>query len=439
MLPQDFITLVKPNFADEWGNFEAALTEKPSLSVRLNDKICEPIPVSSQVSWCPSGFYLDERPNFTLDPLFHAGAYYVQEASSMFLYQAVNQFIDKNAIVLDLCAAPGGKSTLLAQYLSQGLLVANEFIRQRAQILSENLQKWGSPNVIVTNNSPADFSDFSGIFDSVLVDAPCSGEGMFRKDETAVADWSLANVQHCVERQREILQHAWVCLQENGVLIYSTCTYNSLENEENVRWICENFDAEILRISIEKEWNITETAEGYHFYPHKTRGEGLFMAALRKKSAENPAKFRYKNVCKNFANSPFANYLKNADDFALFEHRQLFYAFQKSYAELLQACLNRLSVLHFGVALAEQKGKDFVPQASLALSKMLNLEAFNSVNVDLETALRFLHCEAISLPDAPKGFLLILYQNLPIGWVKNVGNRCNNLYPTAWRIRMNLK
>ncbi len=436
MLPEDFINLVAPIFADEMGDFEAALAQNPSVSVRVNDKISLPqFSDVEQVAWCSDGFYLPERPNFTRDPLFHAGAYYVQEAASMFLQQALANFVDKKAKMLDMCAAPGGKSTLIAHYLDGGVLVANEFVRQRAHILSENVQKWGSPEVIVTNNAPSDFSDFIGVFDAILVDAPCSGEGMFRKDANAIAEWSLQNVRNCVVRQREILEAAWRCLKTDGVLIYSTCTYNRLENEENVQWLCRQFAAEILRIPTEAAWQIAETPEGYHFFPHRTRGEGLFMAVLRKTTSENGAKIRNKNRVKPLAQSAFADYLKNADEYALFSFQNCHFAFPQQYADLLQLCLERLNVLHFGVPLAESKGKDLILQAGLALSKAFNEAAFVAVDVDLGTALCFLRCEAIVLPNAPKGFLVLKYQNLPIGWVKNIGNRCNNLYPAAWRIR----
>ncbi len=436
MLPEDFINLVAPIFADEMGDFEAALAQNPSVSVRVNDKISLPqFSDVEQVAWCSDGFYLPERPNFTRDPLFHAGAYYVQEAASMFLQQALANFVDKKAKMLDMCAAPGGKSTLIAHYLDGGVLVANEFVRQRAHILSENVQKWGSPEVIVTNNAPSDFSDFIGVFDAILVDAPCSGEGMFRKDANAIAEWSLQNVRNCVVRQREILEAAWRCLKTDGVLIYSTCTYNRLENEENVQWLCRQFAAEILRIPTEAAWQIAETPEGYHFFPHRTRGEGLFMAVLRKTTSENGAKIRNKNRVKPLAQSAFADYLKNADEYALFSFQNCHFAFPQQYADLLQLCLERLNVLHFGVPLAESKGKDLIPQAGLALSKAFNEAAFVAVDVDLGTALCFLRCEAIVLPNAPKGFLVLKYQNLPIGWVKNIGNRCNNLYPQQWRIR----
>ncbi|MGN0186627.1 MAG: rRNA cytosine-C5-methyltransferase [Paludibacteraceae bacterium] len=437
-LPADFVTILKPILGDEWAQFEAALNAVPTTSIRLNDKT-DLLVDGDNVPWCPQGRYLTERPNFTRDPLFHAGAYYVQEASSMFVQNVLNQYVTTESVVLDMCAAPGGKSTLLSQYVrGDGLLLANEFVRQRAQILSENIQKWGNPNVIVTNNAPADFAGFVGVFDAVLVDAPCSGEGMFRKDDTAVAEWSSANVKHCVERQRDILQAAWRCLKTDGVLIYSTCTYNPFENEENVRWLCRQFDAELLRLSIDPVWQITETAEGYHFYPHKTRGEGLFVSVLRKHDVEQPAKIHNKTQYRRLLHSQFSNYLNDSDLYAHIEQMGKHYAFAWAHTDLLQLCFKHLHVLHFGVALVEQKGNDFIPQPSLALSKSLNNEVFNRVEVDLETALRYLRCETLCLPEAPKGFLLITYRQVPLGWAKNIGTRCNNLYPAAWRIRMNL-
>ena len=438
-LPSDFIAQLQPIIGEDWNQFEAALTEKPIISIRINNKF--PLQNSlNRVPWCPEGFYLNERPNFTLDPLLHAGAYYVQEASSMFVYQAFKQFVSSDATVLDLCAAPGGKSTLISQFLNNdGLLVCNEFIRSRSQILAENIQKWGNPNVIVTNNAPRDFEHLSGMFDAVLVDAPCSGEGMFRKDTVAVTEWSLANVKQCVIRQREIVQSAWECLKEDGILIYSTCTYNQQENEENVAWICDTLGAQKLVIEVEPSWGITTTEGGHHFYPHKTRGEGFFLSILRKtKAVEYQTKFKQKNIKKDKKLLPCETFIKDNETFDIIEYKHLIYAFCKKHDGFLQRLLEKNYVIHFGTTLAEQKGNDFIPQTGLALSKILNRNNFNSVEVSWEQAIAFLRTEALYLTDCPKGFLLICYKNLPIGWVKNIGNRSNNLYPEHWRIRMQL-
>ena len=275
------------------------MADEPSVSIRLNSKITDNrlqitdstsflTPHSSflTVKWCEQGRYLSERPKFTYDPLFHAGAYYVQEASSMFVWQALSQLVEQDALVLDLCAAPGGKSTAIAQYLSEnGFLVSNEYVPQRAHVLVENITKWGAPNCVVTNNAPRHFEKLKTRFDAILVDAPCSGEGMFRKDERAREEWSPANVDMCVERQREILESAWKVLKPGGVLIYSTCTFNSHENEEQVQWLIDEMEAEYLPLKIEDDWMITETERGYRFLPHKTRGETYLPGVPVKTSA----------------------------------------------------------------------------------------------------------------------------------------------------------
>ena len=259
---------------------EKALETKPPTSVRVNDKIAYQ-PSSENVAWCKSGYYLDERPLFTADPLFHAGVYYVQEASSMFLEQAVKQYFPMADTVLDLCAAPGGKSTLLSQTLAESsLLVSNEIIRSRAYILAENLIKWGNPNVVVTNNEPKDFAILGGFFDAIVIDAPCSGEGMFRKDAGAVEEWSEYNVTLCAARQTEIVSSVWDALKTDGILVYSTCTFNREENEENVQWICNELGAEVLSIDLQGNSDITKSDFGYRFYPHKTKGEGFFISVL---------------------------------------------------------------------------------------------------------------------------------------------------------------
>ena len=294
VLPVGFEEMVRDVIGvGEWDAFVEALSEEPSVSVRVNSKITDNrLQITdnscSAVKWCEWGRYLSERPKFTYDPMFHAGAYYVQEASSMFVWQALEQLVERDAVVLDMCAAPGGKSTAIAQYLSEeGFLVSNEYVPQRAHVLVENITKWGAPNCVVTNNAPQHFEKLKSRFDAILVDAPCSGEGMFRKDERAREEWSPANVEMCVERQREILESAWKVLKPGGVLIYSTCTFNRHENEEQVQWLIDEMEAEYLSIKIGEDWMITETERGYRFLPHKTRGEGLFMAAVRKQITDS--------------------------------------------------------------------------------------------------------------------------------------------------------
>lgn len=379
-LPADFITQMERMMAPElWHVLREGLAQEPSVSIRINPskidlKEWEVVLSDGVVPWCEYGFYLTHRPPFTFDPLLHAGAYYVQESSSMFLHQVLRQYVTEPVVMLDLCAAPGGKSTLARSVLPEGSrLVSNEPIRGRAQVLEENVTKWGYPDHIVTNRYPKDFRKSKQQFDVILTDVPCSGEGMFRKDEGAIAEWSLQKVEQCQRLQREIVSDAWECLAPGGLLIYSTCTFNTLENEENIKWILENFDAEVLPVHTEVEWNIQGSilpdfiAPIYRFIPGLTRGEGLFMAVLRKGGKASPHP------------SPFHPY---------------------------PSPLN--------------------PPPS----------TFNPIEIDYPTALRYLRREAIVLPpDAPLGIVTVSYQGIPLGQCKNIGSRANNLYPKEWRIK----
>ena len=356
----------------------------------------------------------------------------------MFVWQALSQLVEQDALVLDMCAAPGGKSTAIAQYLSEnGFLVSNEYVPQRAHVLVENITKWGAPNCVVTNNAPRHFEKLKTRFDAILVDAPCSGEGMFRKDERAREEWSPANVEMCVERQREILESAWKVLKPGGVLIYSTCTFNSHENEEQVQWLIDEMEAEYLPLKIEDEWMITETERGYRFLPHKTKGEGLFMAVVRKQcgmrneelGVKQNKRLKEQKIKKVQVDVPLLG------EFGVVESENKFYAVQKGRMALLDECRKCLNVLLFGVQMYEQKGKDLIPQAALALSRVYKRGAYPEAELSYEEAISFLRKEAIVLADAPRGFVLVTYNGLPLGWVKNIGNRCNNLYPEFWRIR----
>jgi NOL1/NOP2/sun family putative RNA methylase len=447
VLPKGFEEMVRGVIGDgEWDAFVDALSEEPSVSVRVNSKITDNrLQITDNsclaVKWCEWGRYLAERPKFTYDPMFHAGAYYVQEASSMFVWQALEQLVERDAVVLDMCAAPGGKSTAIAQYLSEeGFLVSNEYVPQRAHVLVENITKWGAPNCVVTNNAPRHFEKLKSRFDAILVDAPCSGEGMFRKDERAREEWSRANVEMCVERQREILESAWEVLKPGGVLIYSTCTFNSHENEEQVQWLIDEMDAEYLPLKIGEDWMITETERGYRFLPHKTRGEGLFMAVVRKKITDNrlqskSEKRKDKKAKQSAQNVQFTTDDLLRGDYGVVESEGRYYAVQKERVDLVEECRKTLNVLMFGVQMYEQKGKDLIPQAALALSQVYKRGAYPEVELSYEEAIAFLRKEAIVLADAPRGFVLVTYGGLPLGWVKNIGNRCNNLYPEFWRIR----
>ena len=320
-LPEEFVRETRQLMGDErFERYLKAFEEEPPVSIRLNPRKVErgawSVERGEPVPWCEQGWYLPRRPNFTMDPLFHAGCYYVQEASSMFLAHVLNSTLNAQPSTLnaqhstlntqrstlntphstlhkalDLCAAPGGKSTLLRSMLPEDCeLISNEPIRNRYQILAENVQKWGYPNHVVTNLYPRDFVKSKQRFDLILCDVPCSGEGMFRKDPATISEWSPQNVEKCWRLQREIVSDAWKCLEEGGILIYSTCTFNTKENEENIRWFMDELGAEVLPVShVRPEWNITGSLlEGftqpvYRFIPGITRGEGLFMCVLNKK------------------------------------------------------------------------------------------------------------------------------------------------------------
>lgn len=447
VLPAGFEADVRDVIGDEdWDVFVDALSDEPSVSIRVNSKVNNSLEgslsvlglESMEVKWCEYGRYLFERPKFTYDPMFHAGAYYVQEASSMFVWQALEQLVSKDAVVLDMCAAPGGKSTVIAQYLSEeGWLVSNEYVPQRAHVLVENIQKWGTSNTLVTNNAPRHFEKLKSRFDAILVDAPCSGEGMFRKDERAREEWSEANVDMCVERQREILESAWKVLSPGGVLIYSTCTFNRHENEEQVQWLIDEMDAEYMPLNIEDDWMITETERGYRFMPHKTKGEGLFLAVVRK-VGEKVGELKEKGGKKQKEQKGGKKIdvaVPLVGEYVVMESDGRYYAVQKNRVALVEDCRKCLNVLSFGVHIYEQKGKDLIPQAALALSKVYKRGNYPEAELTYEEAISFLRKEAIVLAEAPRGFVLVTYNGLPLGWVKNIGNRCNNLYPEFWRIR----
>jgi 16S rRNA C967 or C1407 C5-methylase (RsmB/RsmF family)/NOL1/NOP2/fmu family ribosome biogenesis protein len=412
-----------------------------ALNCQLSTLNCQLSTVNCQLSpvpWCPDGFYLSERPSFTLDPLFHAGCYYVQEASSMFLSHVLREYVKEPVVALDMCAAPGGKSTLVLSELPEGsLLIANEVVRQRANILAENIIKWGNPNCIVTNNYTEDFEAFSNMFDLIICDAPCSGEGMFRKDPASIEEWSLANVDTCWRRQRDIVQNIWHTLKEGGLFIYSTCTYNPLEDEENVAWIAKTLGAEVLSCHPLPEWGLTES--NTHFYPHRIKGEGFFISVLRKTSEEERRR-RGKEEKKGKQNTAIPKELKGwlseGEHFTIMETNETFLAFPTAHLNIYQQAKRSLKVIHAGIELAISKGKNLQPSQSLAMSNNLNKDSFPTVEVDEQQAIAYLRTEALQLPaDTPKGYVLITYQGHPLGFAKNIGNRANNLYPAEWRIR----
>ena len=405
-LPEDFVRVTRQLMGEtRFNSYLEAFEKEAPVSIRLHvtkgrffcdilgDVTKEPSLCYMPVAWCAEGYYLEGRPQFTFDPLFHAGCYYVQEAASMFVTHVIKWIMENGQWkmetplqMLDLCAAPGGKSTAMLSVLPEDCtLVSNEPIPTRAQILLENITKWGAKNCIVTNNYPRDFKKAKAKFDLILCDVPCSGEGMFRKDPATISEWSVQNVEKCWRLQREIVADAWECLNPGGIMIYSTCTFNTKENEENVRWIMEEYDAEVIDIPIDPSWHITGSlldgfeAPVYRFIPGITRSEGLFVCALKKRGEWREVRGKRNDL------------------------RQL-------------KCLSI----------------DGMQELSTLQSPL----STPTVDLPYSEALKYLRGEAIVLPsDAPRGIVTVTYKGFALGPVKNIGNRANNLYPKPWRIK----
>ena len=441
----------------------SAFEADASVSVRLNPfkKTTDAIlwDDARKVPWNVHGRILEERPVFTLDPCFHAGTYYVQDSSSMFVGEVFRKVLagmdipkDRSLRVLDLCAAPGGKTTDIAASLREVLddrfiLVANEVMKQRAGVLAENVALWGDPNVVVTSDDPKAFASLPGYFDIIVADVPCSGEGMFRKDEEAQNQWSEDNVALCWARQRRIIADMWPSLADGGVLIYSTCTFNKFENDDNVDWIASELGAEVITPFAEDDYadlGVIRTDKGYSLVPGHVEGEGQYCGALRKTSDMNvscrePQSRRQKNSSK--AGSVAADGLESwfTAEVIFRQRGETIIAVPQIIASELQLVEGVLHVIAAGCAAGCLKGRNFVPDADMALSMILNRDACPSVDVDRDTALAFLHKDAVAFPKAPLGYLMLVYEGLPLGFVKNLGNRCNSLHPQSRRIRMNIK
>lgn len=445
-LKADFIERTESLFGKErFGRFVQALESAPVVSLRYNGAKMPAEPCDGNVPWAASGRYMSNRPVFTADPLFHAGCYYVQEASSMFLEQVVKQYVDGAVRALDLCAAPGGKTTHLLSLLPQGsMLVSNEPVPARAQVLAENVVKWGHPSAMVTRNEPADFSPFRNFFDLIVVDAPCSGEGMFRKDAFSVEQWSVSNVELCARRQREILADIWPALRPGGLLVYSTCTFNREENEDCVEWIVDELGATPLALEADSSWGITGALAGsghpvYRFIPGFTEGEGFFLALLQKDGDAPVAQPRQPRLSKAPAKvaETVSGWLASPAEYDFMLQGEDVVALPKEHTSAMVALMQKLKVLHCGIPLATVKNNKYLPQHPLAMSNELRRGAFDTVELTRQQALSYLHRETLQLDGAPMGFLLLQYEGVPLGFVKNVGNRANNLYPAEWRIRKN--
>lgn len=444
MLPRDFENIMIKQLGEKEAQMlcNALMLSEYPTSLRINRSKIKDYSdldnIKSIVPWCNDGLYLKSRPSFTFDPLLHAGCYYVQEASSMYLSHLINEYVGAEPVVaLDMCAAPGGKSTLAISQLPEGsLLVANEVVRQRAQILSENITKWGNPNVIVTSNYAEQFLPLGEVFDIIICDAPCSGEGMFRKDKRAIDEWSIDNVETCWKRQRDIIFNIWQCLKPNGLFIYSTCTFNNLEDENNVTWIANELGGEKLSLRDKEEWNIIDG----HFFPHKIEGEGFYISVIRKKANNNLIRtdsHKKKSSRKSHTTIPkeIKEWITDSDNFSFFVKENSYFAFPKKQEELFTLLKETLEIINVGIEIATARGKTLQPAHSLAMSTQLNKEVFPIIEITLDQAISYLRTEAIRIENVPLGYIILSYKGHPLGFGKSIGSRVNNLYPDEWRIR----
>ncbi len=406
---------------------------------------------AERVPWSRQGYYLPVRPQFTFDPAFHAGAYYVQEAGSQFIDRILAPYDLTGWRVLDLCAAPGGKTTLYASLVGpEGLVVANEIDRRRAQVLADNVRKWGTGNIVVTVSEPREVCAFEQWFDLVAVDAPCSGEGMFRKDEGARAEWSESNVRMCAARQSAILREAWRALKPGGLLIYSTCTFNRTEDEEVLAAFardCGGELAEAAEVGTDPAWGVACGSEGafqtFRFYPHKTRGEGFF-AAVARKSFDAGSRARTPKARRTlFAAVPrdeareLSRWVLKPEAMRFLRLEETFYAYPESQAGAVRSFSEALTAIASGVEMGPLFKGRLKPAPALAFYAGLNRDALPAAELDEEDALRYLRRQEVAADRFAEGMNLVCASGLPLGFAKRIGARVNNSYPNSLRILKN--
>lgn len=483
-IPQALISSLRGVPGFEESSFLAVHQQGPLVtSVRLNPakvwdetdderEMFAPDITMSGVPWCSAGYYLSSRPSFITDPAWHAGLYYVQEASSMFVEQAFLQHAKevRAPVVLDACAAPGGKSTHLQSLIgNEGLLVTNEVIRNRVGILAENMQRWGGGNVVVTSADPKDFHRLPQFFDVVLVDAPCSGSGLFRRDPEAIREWSPSLVGLCSGRQQRILADLWPSLKEGGLLIYSTCSYSMAEDEDILDWLMSSYEVETLKINLDPAWGIVDVrsgqtgAYGYRFYPNLVEGEGLFLCCLRKKggaqghahaysggpvghahahghsgghSAVHGSSSKGKGGLVSLSKTDLASVLpwvKNPNDYQFFQHEGTVFALPLKTAQDVAWLQENIYIKQAGIALGQLMRAELIPDPAFALSRLPG-DGVQRLELTREQALDYVRRDELHIDGAPKGWALVTYHGHGIGWVKVLQGRINNYYPKNWRV-----
>lgn len=448
VLPEGFLRQFDGCGVAALENLGAALATDASVSVRFNrgkaagTAVCRDVASSDAVLWCADGVYLSSRPAFTLDPALHQGLYYVQDASSMFISHVVSFLTAGGAPVryLDACAAPGGKTTAAVDALPPGsLVVANEYVAARAAVLRENLVKWGAPCAVCQGDT-ARFAASGAVFDIIAADVPCSGEGMMRKEPDARSQWSKGLIAGCAALQREIVADAAETLRPGGYLVYSTCTFNRTENEDMLDYMASELGLESVDLHLDDEWGIPDGLTGRpakRFMPHLTRGEGLFVAVMRKPFGESDRRKRKRRTLRPKQAMAGGVMLRDKENYMICDRDGMVVGIPFALAEVLDRLPEKTRVVCAGVELGEVKGKDFIPSQAIALSTSLRRDIYPEVELSRSAALAYLRKENVDLPDGtPRGYVLATFRGLPLGWLKNLGNRCNNLYPKNWRIRM---
>lgn len=452
-LPIAFIEQMKKLLGEgEASELFASLDQAPPKSIRWNRRKAlsnhrQVYASSEPIAWCQGAEYVPSSRTFTGDPLWHSGYYYVQEASSMLLAQ-IQPLLKPHTIALDFCAAPGGKSTLLLDILpEESALLSNEYVPHRANILAENLQKWGARNSIVSNATPAQLGSLGELFDLIVVDAPCSGEGMFRKDLNARSEWMPTSPHSCAERQRSILEDILPALKDGGLLVYSTCTLNMVENEDMVTHLVESYNLTPLALPLADELGMRSVYSShacYRLMPHRHRGEGFFLCVLRKGEAGESVAYKvsdkqrqqFSKLCVKVPHQ-VAHWLYNGDSYKYIEHNDSLWGISPELLPLAQTLmLSKIRLLSWGVPLAEKKGKDYAPHPALAYNEAFDIAQFEAFDIDQLDSIRYLSKISIALPMGhANGYKLLRSDTIPLGFVKYMGNRNNSLYPNEWRIR----
>ncbi|MED1467931.1 RsmF rRNA methyltransferase first C-terminal domain-containing protein [Bacillus salipaludis] len=451
-LPSEFIRKFTDLLKEDSHDFFHTYEETRMSGLRINplkiteEKWSQLSPFTlNKIPFVPNGYYYDpEKDQPGKHPYHAAGLYYIQEPSAMFVAEQLAP--NPGERVLDLCAAPGGKTTQLAGMMKQsGILVANEINSKRAKALSENIERLGISNALVTNETPVRLAErFQGYFDKILVDAPCSGEGMFRKDEEAIAFWTEAHVEACAKQQKNILDAAYSMLKEDGILVYSTCTFSPEENEQTIEYFLKKYpDLELLPIEKtngiqngQPEWstsNMNELEQTARLWPHHLKGEGHFVAKIHKTAVEDPAKIR--EISSNASRAQLKDFYEFTNQTikgSTFDH---FYLFNQQLYALPDNCpsFQGLKILRAGLHLGELKKNRFEPNHALALGLMAN-EAKHCFPLKDDQWFHYLKGETLTTGN-DRGWMLVTIDDYPLGWGKEAKGVLKNFYPKGLRIQ----